>query len=409
MDERSREIGRRVGQWRVRRNLTRQQFADRVGRSLSWVDKVESGERALVRLPMLEAVAQALDIDPRVLIDDDAARRADQCPDAAEVLAIRSALGRYDMTLRRPDESIVDVPNLADLHARVEYACLAWLSSHLRTLGRVLPGLITEAQRAVEAHGGDDRDIAASDLVMVYRLASSTLLKLGCTDVAWMAADRAITAARTTDDMLSLARASRSVARAMTETGQGREAIDVLTGMAHRMEPELADDRRALLSFYGMLLLSAQIAAAQQGDADTMLELHREAEVTAHRLGSSHTDRVTAFGLTNVALHHLAALVGLHEGGRALEYLRAVDQAAIQAMPRERRVNYWLDVAEANRQCGNDGRSVAALLEAERVAPDEVRCRPVAHKLIRGLHETAPRGQQAKDLRGLAHRSGLAL
>jgi transcriptional regulator with XRE-family HTH domain len=408
MDERSREIGRRVGQWRVRRNLTRQQFADRVGRSLSWVDKVESGERALVRLPMLETVAEALDIDPSVLTDDVAARLARGCPDAAEVWALKAALGRYDMTLRRPDESIVDAPALSDLHARVEHACLAWLASHLRTLGRVLPALIGDAQRAVEAYDGDARHRAIRDLVMVYRLAWSTLLKLGCTDVAWMAADRAITAARTTSDTLSLARASRSVARAMTETGQLREAIDVLTGMAHRMAPELADDTPDLLSFHGMLLLSAQMAAAQQGDAAMMLELHRQAEDTAYRLGPSYSDPFTAFGVTNVALHHLAALVILHEGGRALEYLRTVDRAALQSLPQERKVNCWLDVAEANRQCGDNGRSVVALLEAERVASDEVRCRPVAHKLIRSLHETA-RGHQAKELRRLAHGAGLVL
>jgi hypothetical protein len=285
---------------------------------------------------------------------------------------------------------------------------LAWLSSHLRTLGRVLPGLITEAQRAVEAHGGDDRDIAASDLVMVYRLASSTLLKLGCTDIAWLAADRAIGAARTTEDTLSLARASRSVARAMTETGQGREAIDVLTGMARRMEPELIDDARDLLSFYGMLLLSSQMASAQQGDAATVLELHRRADETARRLGPSYSDRFTVFGLANVALHHLAALVSLHEGGRALEYLQTVDCTAIHALPQERKVNFWLDVAEANRQCGGTGPSVVALLEAERIAPEEVRCRPIAHKLIGSLRETA-RGHEAKQLRRLAHRVGLAL
>lgn len=55
-------IGPRVRQWRLRRGLTRQQFADRVGRSISWLEKIETGERALVRLPMLERVADALGV-----------------------------------------------------------------------------------------------------------------------------------------------------------------------------------------------------------------------------------------------------------------------------------------------------------------------------------------------------------
>src|SRR3712207_7154080 len=39
---------------------TRRKFAELCGRSMSWVDKVESGERGLLRLPMLERVAEVL-------------------------------------------------------------------------------------------------------------------------------------------------------------------------------------------------------------------------------------------------------------------------------------------------------------------------------------------------------------
>lgn len=76
MDDQARAIGRRVRYWRQRRNLNRQRFADMVGRSMSWVDKIERGERSLVRLPMLERVADALSIDPSALTDSSAAQRA---------------------------------------------------------------------------------------------------------------------------------------------------------------------------------------------------------------------------------------------------------------------------------------------------------------------------------------------
>jgi len=45
MDDQARAIGGRVRYWRQRRNLDRQRFADMVGRSTSWVDKIENGER----------------------------------------------------------------------------------------------------------------------------------------------------------------------------------------------------------------------------------------------------------------------------------------------------------------------------------------------------------------------------
>ena len=45
MDDQARAIGRRVRYWRLRRNLDRKPFADMVGRSTSWLDKIENGER----------------------------------------------------------------------------------------------------------------------------------------------------------------------------------------------------------------------------------------------------------------------------------------------------------------------------------------------------------------------------
>src|SRR5437763_12998664 len=94
---RRREVGRQVARWRQRRGLTRQQFADLCGRSPSWVDKIERGERALLRLPMLERVAQVLNIPVDALTNPEQARAAaGTCLDAFEVLAIREALQRYD-------------------------------------------------------------------------------------------------------------------------------------------------------------------------------------------------------------------------------------------------------------------------------------------------------------------------
>lgn len=64
MDDQARAIGQRVRYWRRRRNLDRQRFADMVGRSTSWLDKIEKGERSLLRLPLLERVADVLVVFP---------------------------------------------------------------------------------------------------------------------------------------------------------------------------------------------------------------------------------------------------------------------------------------------------------------------------------------------------------
>jgi len=403
MDGRNRDIGRRVSYWRTRRGLTRQQFADLVGRSMSWVDKVETGQRGLVRLPMLEAVATALQVDVAALTDDEIARRAAQSPDAVEVRAIRGALGSYQVILG----GVCERPDLGRLRGQVDYACAAWLSSHFTTMGRVLPGLITDAQCAVEQLDGEDRLAATRSLVMTYRLASSTLLKFETTEMAWLAADRAMMAARSVGDTICLARATRSVARAMAGIGQRQHAIDVLVAMANRMEPELASGDRQLLALYGMLLLPAEIAAAHDGDSNTALTMHEQATQIARRLGPGYVDPVNVFGQTNVSLHRLAALVRMGEGGRAVEYARSIEPYAVAQLPTERKAAYLLDLAEAHRQCRQHSEAAGALVHAERVAPEELRCRPAAHTLIRRLLDVTS-GQSAAQLRQVAERAGIA-
>ena len=87
-----------------------------------------------------------------------------------------------------------------------------------------------------------------------------------------------------------------------------------------------------------------------------------------------------------------------------MEFIRTIDNTAMAALPKERKVNFWLDVAEAHRQCNDYARATTALLEAERVAPEEVRCRPLAHELIRSLFPSTA-GRHLSELRQLGHRA----
>lgn len=50
-------IGRRVAQLRTRLGMTQQVFADRLGRSKSWVDKIERGEAAIAAATCADATA----------------------------------------------------------------------------------------------------------------------------------------------------------------------------------------------------------------------------------------------------------------------------------------------------------------------------------------------------------------
>ncbi len=144
MEDRASAVGQRVRYWRQRRNLDRKQLADMVGRSTSWLDKIEKGERSLLRLPMLERVAEVLSIDPSVLTDSEVARSTAQCPDVVEVQEIKKALGRYPtLTAHKNDMASV---TMRQVDLQLDYAGNAWLSSHFTTVVRVLPQLLNDAQ-----------------------------------------------------------------------------------------------------------------------------------------------------------------------------------------------------------------------------------------------------------------------
>lgn len=404
MDDQALAIGRRVRYWRKRRNLDRQRFADMVGRSVSWVDKIERGERSLLRLPMLERVAETLGIDPAALTDSSAAQRAADCTDAGEVQAIRAALGRYPSVVARDtDRHSATLNTVVRQLAYVEHA---WSSSHLTVVSQHLPRLLGDAQVVVLTTSAADQVAAHRALVTAYRLASSMLLKFNANDIAWLAADRAMHAALAVDDTVALARATRSVARAMSSSGQRTDAVAVLMGMADRMRPQLAAREHELRSLYGMLFLAASITAARHDDAALALAMHQEAEAAADRMGPRHDTHQTSFGRANVAVHRVAALVRLHEGGRALEYARGIDTALLGTLPPERKANYLLDQAQALVQVGRYADAVRTLGEAEHVAAEEVRCRPLAHGLLCSLLDITS-GESGRLARQMAIRAGL--
>lgn len=402
MEQAEEPIGARVRYWRERRKLDRKQFADMVGRSTSWLDKIESGERDLARVPMIERVAEALGIEPAVLTDDNRDQRARRCVDVCEVQAIRRALADYP-GLR------TSAPETTDLEAvrrQVSYLDHAWNMSRFTVVAKHLPGLMADAQAAVQTTSEAERVAAYRILVTVYRLASSMLLKFETNDVAWLAADRAMHTAMQTDDTWSLARATRSVARAMTSIHQQSQAIVTLLAMADRMRAEVNGNAAELLSLHGMLHLAASITAAGQEDADLARDMHEAALASALIYEPHYNDHHTFFGVTNTQIHRVSALVRLHECGQALEFASTISTRAVAALSAERQSNYLLDLTEAHTGVGNYRKAVRMLGRAEQIAPEEVRCRPLAHGLLRSLLNNTT-GEPAKLVRQMAGRAGV--
>ncbi|WFE48316.1 helix-turn-helix domain-containing protein [Verrucosispora sp. WMMD1129] len=202
-------IGRRVAQWRARRRMTQQALADRLGKSKSWVDKVERGARALDKFSVIRQIADVLRVEPAVLIGERPAAFVGTVPvDGLD--GVRIALARYGtFPLVECQVPVVQV------RRQVGHAWLTYQHARYPQVVRLLPGLLDAA-----------RGIPRTDaelLMQVYRIASSVLVKLGEPDLTWLAADRAATVAG--GDALLAGAAAISVGQALRAAGRERLAL----------------------------------------------------------------------------------------------------------------------------------------------------------------------------------------
>ncbi|WP_433319278.1 helix-turn-helix domain-containing protein [Micromonospora sp. CA-269861] len=392
-------IGRRVARWRVRRSMTQQMLADRLRRSKSWVDKVERGVRALDRYSVIQELAHVLRVDPEVLLGQP--RNAPVgTPDGVD--DIRAALARYD-TLRAPQQTT------EELRRQVGYAWLSYQHSHYGQLVRVLPGLLDAVQGAR----------SAELLVEAYRITSSMLVKLGEADLAWLAADRAMSAAG--DDPILAATAAISVAQALRASARDRLALTAALTAANRITPTPAhprdhevygpsEDQSARQphdhrgggrgepqrsagewAVGGTLLLQAALAAVGCGDtrrADELID--RAAGIAAGFRGYDDVHR-TSFGSVTVELVRVLVAAQRGDAVEALQrHATVIRREAWRRLPAEHRGAYLVDVARACLQIGDLRGAARALVDADSVAPAEVRCRPLARTVIADVARAQP-------------------
>jgi hypothetical protein len=111
------------------------------------------------------------------------------------------------------------------------------------------------------------------------------------------------------------------------------------------------------------------------------------------------------FGPTNVGLHRVDVLTRFEDGWSALEAADALAPEALTRMTRDRRAGHHVTMARASLLTRRKDDATKHLLEAERLAPEEVRGRPDTVNLVKDvIGATANPGPQ---LRALAERCGL--
>jgi hypothetical protein len=212
-----------------------------------------------------------------------------------------------------------------------------------------------------------------------------------------------VTAAERSGERLAVGGCARMVAHALLDAGHCERAVELTTGAAAALGPAPGSGSPELLSVYGALLLKGAVAAARQGDRHGARDLLAEAGQAADRLGGDHNHRWTAFGPTNVALHTVTTAIELGDGGDAVTQALAIDPSRLPAL--ERRAQRLIDLARGYGLWAKDAKAVEALLEAESLAPEEVRRQRAVRILVGELLRRQRRGAGLQ-LRSLAERVG---
>jgi transcriptional regulator with XRE-family HTH domain len=391
-----RDLGRRIGYWRRRRKLTQAVFADRIGKSKSWVEKVERGERSAGRLSVLDGICEVLQIDVAALIGAEPHRIAQACLDDTEVARIRSALEEYDFgsSTERPADA-------ESLRRRIDHAWAAFEFADYRVIGTVLPDLLEDAQRS---HAVLDSTESSAILADVYQIIASTLRKLGEHMLGWLAGDRGVAMAQRAGDLALVTATGSRVANALLSLGRARQALSLNLSLADQIQPAgRAEDLRAM---YGHVILQGALAAAACGDDSRTAAMIAEARDVARFMTEGSNHYRLAFGPVNVAVHEVAALILLGENGRAVEIADAISGAGLGLLRKERRAALLVDTARASSQAGRRDEALRRLLAAEETAASEVRCRPVAQETIADLLRRSPNAPPTA-LARLADRAGV--
>jgi hypothetical protein len=379
--------------------MSQQVFADQLGKSKSWVDKVERGVRQLDKCSVVGEIAKVLKVEVGLLLY----REPQRCGDSAEgagrvdLEAIRSGIEGHVGAVLAFHSSPPEV-GLSEVGNAVGHAWLTLQRADYVALSRTLPRLLHAAQVGGSVHAGTAQQGAAADLLgQVYQIASWVLCKLGEAALAWVAADRAVTQAVRGRDRLLVGPAKARVGSSFLARGRPRPALELGLHTAGQFAPDgNGTPTPERLSVYGTLLLEAALAAAHLGDGATTRDLVLAAEGVAAELGGDLNHYWTCFGPTNVQLCKAAAAVHLGDGRAAIATHETLDIDSFAALPAERRADHYLHIARAYIQIGEPPAAARLVLTADQTAAPEVRCRPsgraVLTEVLRGMrtHPPAP-------------------
>lgn len=311
---------------------------------------------------------------------------------------LRGFLTGYGALVTGPPTSLTPLPHLRALVVQIHRA---YQSARYAQTAAMLPTLLA----GVDGHSAGPGPVQLVR-TSAYVVTAKLLTKVGDAELAWIAADRAATAALDASSLSTQGQAAYQVACAVLRAGHADRAEQIALGAAERLHRHVRDDQPDLTSVAGALWLIAAIASARRTDHGAAVDHLAQAATLADRLGRDANHVFTAFGPTNVVLHRVSVATA---AGDPVGVVRHAATVNIDAFPRAlngRRAQLHLDLAGAQAQCRHDPEAVFHLTQVERFAPELLRYYPTARAVVTDLLRREHRTRMPA-LRPLAARAGV--
>lgn len=386
------KTGERIQRIRERKGFSRDVVAGMVGKTGGWLKLIERGKRQPPRLPVLVSLAEVLGVsDLAVLCGTDmnlgepvslpvaSFRRV---PHAA-VPGIREAIHAQPFT--RPE--VVDLESLAQ---RLAGTWKLWHSSPTQRtdVGRVLPGLITDARAAVStAETSADRRAASALVANVYALVEQLIAWAAEPELVWVAVDRGIAAARDADRPATLAGAAWVLGNVRRAVGDLDAAVELADDAIALVRPYLESGDDDLRSLYGALHLHAAVSCARAGRDGDAWRYWDEGNATAERLPRGYHHPWTQFGESNVKVHAVSIGTDLSKSQAARDRAEEIDPESVPSL--ERRSRLLIETGRSYHQRRDYGTSLEWLKRAYAVSSENVHYSPLARQMTSEIIDSA--------------------
>lgn len=367
-----------------------------IDRSVAWVSQVERGVRMVDRMSVLETVATALDIPLAELAAEApvVAAVTEEAPGASGLRLVLSGAHALQAILDGPR-----APAVSTLRTRTRKTWELTHAGRYAELTELLGDLVPDLETAARTVPDDQRADAFELLATTYQACSAALSKIGETDAAWVAADRAMAAAERADNAMLVAAGAFRLVFVFIAAHHYDQAEETARTAAAALRRKADQGDLPAMSLWGGLILQRAVIAARVNDADTAYSELEQARQVADRLGDHRNEFNTEFGPTNVRLYEISVAVDLGDAGRALRAAANVDMTELSA---ERQGRTLLDVARAHTQRRQVSEAVATLVQAEGIAPELMRGHDLTRQLVSDL--LTMQDPPGRELRELAER-----